>query len=417
MSTIAQTQRVAGENVIPLPVRAERARPQTRDRFQVQPFENKSKANPTKTVSTSWRVTGIKRDGSRVRANFTSKEAADAEKTNLMIEWLAGHQPAAIRQTRLTDDQLRIAETAFARLNADMEMLPAIEYWLRHGRQVAVAESPRLDEAVQKFKEWLPVSGLRKLSQKSLRIQTEMFSNSTPNLRVADISTDTIQEYLEKRKVSLTTRANGKRALSRFFSWCIQRPRRWCAVNPCRELQLAKSDKTPPAILTVEQCQKLLTAAEDYRGGIMLPYTVACLFGGLRPYEAQRLHWEQVNLSDLEIRIEAHQSKVKRPRVVSICPTLAAWLKACKDIPFCQPNHTRRFIAVKALAFGKGQPLAKDILRHTGISHYFRKTGSYGQAAEQFGNSEQIIKLHYQGRVTTEDTAKFYALRPAKRSK
>ena len=47
-------------------------------------------------------------------------------------------------------------------------------------------------------------------------------------------------------------------------------------------------------------------------------------------------------------------------------------------------------------------------------SHYFRHTGSYGQTAEQFGNSEAIIKAHYQGRVSSDDTQKFYALRPKK---
>jgi hypothetical protein len=51
-------------------------------------------------------------------------------------------------------------------------------------------------------------------------------------------------------------------------------------------------------------------------------------------------------------------------------------------------------------------------LRHTAISHYFRATGSYGRTAEQFGNSEGIIKKHYQGRVSSADTKKFYALRP-----
>jgi hypothetical protein len=53
-----------------------------------------------------------------------------------------------------------------------------------------------------------------------------------------------------------------------------------------------------------------------------------------------------------------------------------------------------------------------DIFRHTAISHYFRKTGSYGQTAEQFGNSEAIIKRHYQGRVSSEDTKIFYAIAP-----
>ena len=59
-------------------------------------------------------------------------------------------------------------------------------------------------------------------------------------------------------------------------------------------------------------------------------------------------------------------------------------------------------------------PWINDVMRHTAISHYFRKTGSYGLTAEQFGNSEGIIKNNYQGRVSSADTAKFYALRPAK---
>ena len=58
------------------------------------------------------------------------------------------------------------------------------------------------------------------------------------------------------------------------------------------------------------------------------------------------------------------------------------------------------------------QPWTKDAMRHTAISHFFRKTGSYGLAAERFGNSEGVIKRHYQGRVSSDDTRKFYALLP-----
>ena len=61
------------------------------------------------------------------------------------------------------------------------------------------------------------------------------------------------------------------------------------------------------------------------------------------------------------------------------------------------------------------RPWVPDVLRHTAISHYFRLTGSYGRTAEQFGNSEGIIKKHYQGRVSSEETKQFYALRPAPR--
>ena len=58
-----------------------------------------------------------------------------------------------------------------------------------------------------------------------------------------------------------------------------------------------------------------------------------------------------------------------------------------------------------------------DIMRHTAISHYFRRTGSYGFAAEQFDNSEAIIKSHYQGRVSSAETKGFYRLFPGKETK
>ena len=58
------------------------------------------------------------------------------------------------------------------------------------------------------------------------------------------------------------------------------------------------------------------------------------------------------------------------------------------------------------------KPWVPDVLRHTAISYYFRATGSYGRTAEQFGNSESIIKKHYQSRVSSKDTKRFYALRP-----
>ena len=56
-----------------------------------------------------------------------------------------------------------------------------------------------------------------------------------------------------------------------------------------------------------------------------------------------------------------------------------------------------------------------DVMRHTAISHYFRKCGSYRFTAEQFGNSETIIKNHYQGRVSSEETKAFYRLMPSRR--
>jgi integrase len=156
----------------------------------------------------------------------------------------------------------------------------------------------------------------------------------------------------------------------------------------------------------------------------LLPYISVCLFAGLRPTEAKRLAWSQVNLADREIRLDSTQTKTRRPRLVTITDTLAAWLAGQEPKPFHPANFTKDMAAVqRAAGFGnpKENPALKrwtpDAMRHTAVSHLFRKTGSYGLTAEQAGNSEAVIKRFYQGRVSSEETAAFYALRPTTRTK
>ena len=57
-----------------------------------------------------------------------------------------------------------------------------------------------------------------------------------------------------------------------------------------------------------------------------MPYVALCLFGGLRPFEAARLTWDQVNLTDGEIRLKGTQTKTGKGRIVVIDKTLKAWL-------------------------------------------------------------------------------------------
>jgi integrase len=398
------------ENIIPMGQPREKASAHYREPFKIQPFTNRG-------GSESWRVTGMKRDGTRVRENFLDLKFAECRKVELTTEWLARKTDASIRATRLTEVQLRIAEGAFMRLDTDQELMLAVDNWLRDGKQRSVSESAKLDDAYKQFCTWLETCELRDLSRKNLRRRVNVFVNSLPNMRVADVTPETIDGYLAKRSaLSAKSKDNDRRAVSRFFSWCIDRPRRWAAMNPCREVRIARGDEAPPEVLTFEQCKALLRKAEKFESGRLAPYVAVCLFGGLRPFEAARLEWSAVNLADGEIRLESNQTKTGASRVVTICPTLKAWLQAYQGQPFFPSNWRKDFDQVKqAAGYGAGlKPWPVDVMRHTAISHYFRQTGSYGRTAEQFGNSEAIIKKHYQGRVSSEDTKAFYALLPKK---
>ena len=79
------------------------------DRFTIAEFTNPS-------GKTAWRLQGRKPEGVRVRKNFKPLAAARAQKHQLDIEWLNWQAGSSFRHTRLTDQQLAEAETAFLQL-------------------------------------------------------------------------------------------------------------------------------------------------------------------------------------------------------------------------------------------------------------------------------------------------------------
>src|SRR3974377_2469536 len=116
-----------------------------RQRFRILKFVN------PRTDTTSWRVSGIKRNGERVRENFADPQEAQFRYTELEGEYQATNGAAALRATRLTDEQVAIAEAGFKRLERDEDLLTAIDHWLRTGKPAGIKEWPRLEDALKEY--------------------------------------------------------------------------------------------------------------------------------------------------------------------------------------------------------------------------------------------------------------------------
>jgi integrase len=382
-----------------------------RQRFRILPFHN---ASGTK----SYRVQGMTRAKDYIRENFADETRAETRRLELESEfWGRQLSPqAAVQATQLSTAQVAIAESAFRMLDADEELLLAVRHWLDLGRPQAKEPSPLLDDAYRQFCAWLATTPtLRVISKGDMRRRVGMFVAGVPNAHVDRISPDMVLKWLNGRDASPVTKGNDRRAISRFFSWCMEAPRNWLAMNPANGQSVkieAAADESEPVILSVDDCERLLRAAEAHKGGLLVPHVALLLFGGLRPSEAERLKPEQLNLGDAEIRLSASQTKTGQARTVGIVETLAVWLRVYADKPLVPPCLRKEFRAVRAAAgFAEWTP---DVLRHTSVSNYFRKTGSYGLTASQHGNSESVIKKHYEGRTSSVESAKFYALRPTR---
>ena len=81
---------------------------------------------------------------------------------------------------------------------------------------------------------------------------------------------------------------------------------------------MTSDDDREPVVLAGSECESLLRAAEKFVSEHLVPYMALGPFGGLRPFEAARLTWEQVNLTDGEIRLKGTQE-------ISVVRCLAAW--------------------------------------------------------------------------------------------
>jgi integrase len=381
-----------------------------RARFRITEFENPSGGKV-------WRVSGIQRDGTRVRENFRDPLVAQARATELESQWLGLQQLATLRPTHLSIPELRLAESAFARLEDPAELTKAVDHWLSHARKVALHKSnvPTLDDAWKAYDAWLDLATcpLRAKTKPTIKSFMASFVAESANVRVDQLTPESIEATLVKRWPGAVTRNNVRRVISRFCTWCMERSRRWLSSNPATTalIPIEEGESGEPEIFSLAQVRRLLVAARRFRGGKFLRFVVLGLFGGLRPAEAIRVRAGQVNLDDGELRLEGAQTKTGDPRTVFLHPTAVAWLRLCPGATR-DPQKSRLLwdeLRKKARCLEKWP---HDVLRHTAISHAFRLEGSYGRVAEWAGNSEAIIKKHYQGRVSSEETAVFWALHP-----
>src|SRR3954465_2103864 len=77
----------------------------------------------------TFRLSGWKANGERVRRQFQSREEAEGEKSRLVVEAANAASGTRTLNTRLTSAQLAEAETAFARLG-DKSLTLAVQWLL-----------------------------------------------------------------------------------------------------------------------------------------------------------------------------------------------------------------------------------------------------------------------------------------------
>jgi integrase len=225
-----------------------------------------------------------------------------------------------------------------------------------------------------------------------------------------------------------------------FFVWAEAKG--YTPKNPLANIQPIEKDENEPEVLSVEECQRLMQAAQEYKGGKLVPFVALALFAGLRPdQELQRITWDDIDAESESITISGKVAKMRGRRTVEAA-RLAKKSKGGKDTPLPSnlflwiaphvKDHTpikgknwrRDFDAVKFLAgFGTPdpddekrkhlKPWVQDYMRHTAISYHFALYEHEGKTAKWAGNSPDIVHRKYKGLVKPADVPKFWSIAPA----
>ena len=273
--------------------------------------------------------------------------------------------------------------------------------------------------------------GLRNNTKRTLReMQKKMinaFGSETPvgslAIKKSDlVSSNKVAFYFKNRlnNYGQNTQDNIRRYFNAFFNFCFRQGYIEKEENPLRRM-VGKRTRKDPEVLSVEQCKKLLEVVEKEDPAIA-GIVALMVFGGLRPEEAKQIESTDIDLKNGEILIKKDVSKTKRSRTYDLISPLKEWLEAYPQLE--KTNLRNRLKAVRIKAGFRvsneesvGFKWANDVCRHTAITFRLAKENyAYGKCAVLFGNSEQVIRDHYQAfsRPKDQEVLSFFSILPKK---
>ena len=245
---------------------------------------------------------------------------------------------------------------------------------------------------------------------RQIRISLSSFAKGRLRAPATAVSVKDIEAWVFGQDWAPRTQRGYLADVSTLFNWA--RRRGLVEGNPAGAVEIARDPGRPPAIHTPAQAAQALEIAR--KSDLTTCRALAIrYFGGLRSAEAARLVESDIHLERGFIKVSAEKAKTRRRRLVTIQPTLRAWLALGGALPFgVGSNRHREFTArVKAA----GVPWPNNVTRHSFVSYHLAQFGSAAKTALEAGHSEAMLFAHHRELVTPEAAAEYWAIRPAQR--
>lgn len=363
---------------------------------------------------------------SRIRA-FASRPPPELPPPPLEASGLAATGPVDLGWM---SERERVDAAAAIRLARDLNVgsvKVAVLWWSKHRGVVGDVD---LVEAIHDFMLSKHSEGIQEVVMRHYYQQLRRLAREFPDRAFNSIGPDEMAAYL-MRWPNASTRRSIWQVLNTFFQWGVRMG--LVMDNPVvRGMRKPRPGIPVRHVLSIEETKALLKHAIENR---TIVFWSLSLFAGLRTQEVVRLGkapdpWRLIGLEAGAIDLREQPSKVW-PRTVPILPVLAAWLGWAREqgFPVVPKDFGVRFRNDRRIALAQHYPpeffapqsrwaavsAIANIGRRTYISCRLALAGSsFAAVANEVGNSEYNIRLHYFQKVAREQAEAFFSLAPDK---
>ena len=370
----------------------------------------------------SYRVTVPARlAGARQFKQFPSLEAAES----WAKEQHDGAKKDGQKHFSLSPTQREDAIAALALLEGSgMTLAQAVALAKKHLH--SPAGNVTVKDAVNRLVVEKESENLRERSVRDLRNRLDVFAQTFGEKHVGEITKSEVEEWLRDLRGISDKSAEGLSARSKknylitvrtFFNWAISKGYR-AADNPATSISTPKIDWEAPSILTVDESEKLLKAAQKEQKGLLLASVVLGLFAGIRSNEIMRLDWSAIDLDEGILTIGPQIAKKRRLRVLELMPACIAWLKTIPNRKgrVAPGKYTVRWADfVKKAGFPDWGENRSNAMRHSFGSYHYALFSDAAKTAAMLGHraNDQVLFDSYRSLARRKDAELYFAIAPS----
>ena len=168
----------------------------------------------------------------------------------------------------------------------------------------------------------------------------------------------------------------------------------WCNSNPVDGVLKVCLKEAEISTLPLNQIERLLRIAQRPSHRRCAAVVGLMLWAGVRPAEAQRLQWEDINWDEGVIVMPARHSKTGGARCLTLQPVLRRWLlRVCNGLKrtgsICPKNWNCRWRWLRREA--EIRIWQQDVLRHTFASYHLKYFRDLPQLQLEMGHSTPAL--------------------------